>query len=49
MPRPKKTQAEKLIQRSIRLAPAHWAKIDAAGLAALRKLIDRWRAPAKAP
>lgn len=44
MPRPKKPEAEKLVQRSIRLTAAQWAKIDAAGLRALRKLIDRWRA-----
>lgn len=49
MPRPKKPEAEKLQQRSIRLTPAQWAKIDAAGLRALRKLLDRWHAPAKAP
>jgi len=36
--------AEKaLVQRSIRLTMAQWAKIDAAGLAALRQLIDRWK------
>lgn len=30
-------------QRSIRLTASQWAKVDVAGLAALRKLIDRWR------
>lgn len=41
--RPPKFPGEKLEQRSIRLTAAQWAKVDAAGLAALRKLIDRWR------
>jgi hypothetical protein len=41
--RPRKPSEEKLEQRSIRLTPAQWAKIEAGGLAALRKLIDRWR------
>lgn len=49
MPRPKKPEAEKLVQRSLRLLPRHWAKIDAAGLEALRKLLDRWRVPPPAP
>ena len=46
--RPPKPPDERLVQRSIRLTPAQWAKIDAAGLPALRKLLDRWRAPEKA-
>lgn len=41
--RPKKAQDAVLIQRSIRLSKEQWAKIDEAGLAALRKLIDRWK------
>jgi ABC-type transporter Mla MlaB component len=41
--RPLKFPGEKLEQRSIRLTASQWAKVDAAGLAALRKLIDRWR------
>jgi hypothetical protein len=41
--RPPKPEGEKLVQRSIRLTPAQWAKIDAMGLEALRRLIDRWR------
>ena len=41
--RPPKPAAEILAHRSIRLTAAQWAKVDAAGLAALRKLIDRWR------
>lgn len=43
-----KPEDEKLVQRSIRLHARHWAKIDAAGLYALRKLLDRWRASDKA-
>jgi len=35
----------RLVQRSIRLTPAQWAKIDAHGLAWLRALIDRSRPP----
>ena len=27
----------------MRLKPAHWAKIEAAGMEAFRKLIDRWK------
>ena len=41
--RPPKPSDEKLEQRSIRLTAPQWAKVDAAGLAALRKLINRWR------
>ncbi|MEC5212007.1 ABC-type transporter Mla MlaB component [Polaromonas sp. CG_9.5] len=41
--RPLKFPGENLEQRSIRLTAGQWAKVDAAGLAALRKLIDRWR------
>lgn len=41
--RPKKDPDDVLIQRSIRLSKAQWEKIDAAGLFALRKLIDRWK------
>jgi len=43
MGRPPKPVEEKLEQRSIRLTPAQWAKIEAGGLVALRKLIDHWR------
>ena len=46
--RPPVPPEQRLVQRSIRLTPAQWAKIDAAGLPALRKLLDRWRAPEKA-
>ena len=41
--RPLKFPGENLEQRSIRLTAAQWAKVDVAGLASLRKLIDRWR------
>lgn len=44
--RPPKPDSEKLVQRSIRLAPAQWAKFDAAGgIEWLRKLIDRAKPP----
>ena len=43
MGRPPKPADEKLEQRSIRLTASQWAMVDAAGLAALRTLIDRWR------
>jgi hypothetical protein len=46
--RPPVPDDKRLVQRSIRLTPAQWAKIDAAGLPALRKLLDRWRASATA-
>jgi hypothetical protein len=42
--RPPKPEADRLVQRSIRLPPHLWAKIDAAGLVALRAYLDRWRA-----
>jgi hypothetical protein len=41
--RPEKPDDQKLVQRSIRLLPKHWAKIDAAGLDELRALLERWR------
>ncbi|WP_157040344.1 hypothetical protein [Polaromonas naphthalenivorans] len=41
--RPPKPASEKLEQRSIRLTAAQWAKVDAAGLSALRMLINHWR------
>jgi len=41
--RPLKFPGERLEQRSIRLTKAQWAKVDVAGLEALRKLISRWR------
>lgn len=40
--RPTKPDDQKLVQRSIRLLPAQWAKFDAAGgIEWLRGLIDR--------
>ncbi len=41
--RPPVAEADRLVQRSIRLPPHLWAKIDAAGLPALRAYLDRWR------
>lgn len=46
MGRPPIPEEDRLIGRSIRLTAAQWAKIDANGMAWLRKLIDRAR-PAK--
>lgn len=45
--RPPKPADERLVQRSIRLTPAQWAKFDAAGgIEWLRGLIQRARPPA---
>ena len=41
--RPPTPPEKELVQRSIRLTRTQWAKVDAAGLPALRKLIDRWK------
>ena len=41
--RPRKNPDEYLVQRSIRLTREQWAKVDEAGLPALRKLIDKWK------
>ena len=43
--RPPKPEAERRVQRSIRLLPRHWAKIDAAGKEAFEAYIERWRPP----
>jgi hypothetical protein len=43
--RPPVPEDQRLVQRSIRLTAAQWAKIDAHGLAWLRALIDRSRPP----
>jgi hypothetical protein len=43
--RPPKPEAGRLVQRSIRLPPALWAKIDANGLEWLRSVIRRARPP----
>lgn len=39
--RPALPPEERLIQRSIRLTAAQWAKIDASGMPWLRRLINR--------
>jgi hypothetical protein len=41
--RPPKPPEETLVLRSLRLTPATWAKIDAAGMDALRALLKRWK------
>lgn len=41
--RPAKPEEERLIQRSIRMPPDLWAKIDAHGLEWLREVIRRAR------
>jgi hypothetical protein len=41
--RPELDESERLVQRSIRLLRRHWAKIDFAGLEALRTYLDRWQ------
>lgn len=43
--RPPKPEAERLAQRSIRLPPDLWAKIDAHGLQWLRDVIRRAKPP----
>jgi hypothetical protein len=46
MGRPPVPVEERLVQRSVRLTMAQWAKFDAAGgLPWLRKLIDRAKPP----
>jgi len=45
--RPPKPDDERLVQRSIRLLPRHWAKIDEHGIEWLRALIERARPPKK--
>ncbi len=44
--RPPKPDSEKLVQRSIRLPPDLWAKIDDHGLEWLRAVIKRAKPPA---
>lgn len=44
--RPPKPESERLVQRSIRLPPDLWAKIDAHGLEWLRAVVRRARPPA---
>ena len=43
--RPPKPEDQKLVQRSVRLTPDLWAKIDAHGLEWLRALIRRAKPP----
>jgi hypothetical protein len=45
--RPPKPEAERLLQRSIRLTPDIWAKIDAYGLAWMRAVLRRAGPPKK--
>jgi hypothetical protein len=45
--RPPKAEADRLVQRSIRLPPDLWAKVDANGLEWLRGVISRARPPSK--
>lgn len=47
--RPLKAPEQRLEQRSIRLSPAQWAKIDLGGMPWLRRLIDRAKQPVKRP
>lgn len=46
--RPALPEDQRRVQRSIRLLPKHWAKIDASGKEAFEKLIERWRPSDKA-
>lgn len=41
--RPPLPEAERRIQRSIRLRRHHWDKIDAAGKEQFEALLERWR------
>ena len=43
--RPRKPEGAKLVQRSIRMLPEDWAKVDAYGLQWLRDLIRRAKGP----
>jgi len=43
--RPPTPADEKLVQRSIRLTAGQWEKIDAYGLAWLRRIIDKSKPP----
>lgn len=43
--RPPKEPGEKLERRALYLTPAQWAKVDAFGMAWLRKLVDRAKPP----
>lgn len=41
--RPPKPEEERRVQRSIRLLPRHWQKIDAAGKDEFESLLERWK------
>lgn len=41
--RPALPEDQRKVQRSIRLRPSHWDKIDAAGKDEFEKLLDRWK------
>lgn len=41
--RPTLPDEQRKVQRSIRLLPRHWDKIDAAGKDEFEKLLDRWK------
>jgi hypothetical protein len=43
--RPPVPPDQKLEQRSVRLLPRHWEKVDAYGLEWLRQVIDRAKPP----
>jgi hypothetical protein len=45
--RPPTPPQEKLVQRSIRLTPSQWAKVDANGINWLRALIQRAKSAVK--
>ena len=46
---PFKPETERRVQRSIRLLPHHWAKIDDAGKAAFEAHLEAWKPPKKKP
>lgn len=46
---PFKPEEERRVQRSIRLLPRHWEKIDAAGKAEFEAYLDAWKPPKKKP
>lgn len=41
--RPTKPEGERRVNRSIRLLPRHWEKIDLAGKAEFEALLERWK------
>lgn len=46
---PFKPEAERRVQRSIRLLPRHWDKIALAGKAEFETYLDAWEPPKKKP